>query len=713
MNIGCRVVRGPDWAWKDQDGGEGHVGTVVETKKQASEGSIWIQWDMGGNNKYRNGHKEKFDLRVYDTAPAGVVHPTITCDACHENGLCGIRWKCNDCYNYDLCNSCYMGDKHDLKHVFKRFDSTNSDGVVVPCRLGAVKLKAYGIFKDASVECAKNADIKDAVGTGKVTKVEKMGNAGRNAVEVKWENGEVTTCKVGFEGKVELKCVSEAEGGSYYRDHLASSIGDMRSKAVAVAVPQTVEGLRRFKPGDKIRVKNLPVAVMEVAQDGHGGWNEEMAKSIGVEGIILKTDPDGDSHVAVSGHMWCFNSDLLELVQSGNPDNVGVSLLADLYNEAFREAIGGDDPKALTVAAKQGDLPTIRQLLDKHAEWVNHQCTPGELTALQIAAHEGHVEVVDYLVGRQADLNLRDSDGDSALLCAAHGNKPEVIRYLLSCGANPNLVNNRLQTGIYIAAGKGYHECVAVFLLEQFQCNPNMQDADGDTPLHMAINKDYEKTQELLINSPKIDFTISNFRGFNALHHAALRGSAKAVEMIVEQPAGKRLVDQKKKDGFTALHVAVVNDHVEVAKVLINKGEANLEVKNNRGATPLMSAVEEFHQTSVEVLVESGADVHTTDNDGDTCLHTLMIKQAINDLQGSTDDSTDLVRSLLAAAGINDKRPAPEPNSAACIAVYLVANGASLEVKNKKGKTPADLNKNPRVAEILNISSQQWKQSHE
>ena len=27
--VGSRVVRGPDWQWADQDGGVGHVGTVV------------------------------------------------------------------------------------------------------------------------------------------------------------------------------------------------------------------------------------------------------------------------------------------------------------------------------------------------------------------------------------------------------------------------------------------------------------------------------------------------------------------------------------------------------------------------------------------------------------------------------------------------------------------------------------------------------------
>lgn len=30
MEVGLRVVRGPDWKWGNQDEGEGHVGTVVE-----------------------------------------------------------------------------------------------------------------------------------------------------------------------------------------------------------------------------------------------------------------------------------------------------------------------------------------------------------------------------------------------------------------------------------------------------------------------------------------------------------------------------------------------------------------------------------------------------------------------------------------------------------------------------------------------------------
>ena len=67
--LGLRLVRGPDWCWGDQDGGEGCVGTVVEV----GVGGIFamVQWDAGTRALYRCGDDDKFDLRVFDAAPAG------------------------------------------------------------------------------------------------------------------------------------------------------------------------------------------------------------------------------------------------------------------------------------------------------------------------------------------------------------------------------------------------------------------------------------------------------------------------------------------------------------------------------------------------------------------------------------------------------------------------------------------------------------------
>ena len=77
VHLGLRVVRGPDWERGDQDGGEGHVGTVVEVgEPSVSDGgrAVVVQWDCGERCKCRCGLEGKYDLRVLDSAPAGKVN---------------------------------------------------------------------------------------------------------------------------------------------------------------------------------------------------------------------------------------------------------------------------------------------------------------------------------------------------------------------------------------------------------------------------------------------------------------------------------------------------------------------------------------------------------------------------------------------------------------------------------------------------------------
>ena len=69
MEVGWRVIRGPDWQWGEQDGGEGCVGTVAEVLDGAQE--VVVLWDLGGRCKYRCGEGGQHDLRLLDSAPAG------------------------------------------------------------------------------------------------------------------------------------------------------------------------------------------------------------------------------------------------------------------------------------------------------------------------------------------------------------------------------------------------------------------------------------------------------------------------------------------------------------------------------------------------------------------------------------------------------------------------------------------------------------------
>jgi E3 ubiquitin-protein ligase mind-bomb len=71
---GTRVVRGPDWKYGKQDGGEGHVGTVkiIENDSNNEQHQATVIWDNGDIGKhYRCG--TNFDLRIFDNSATGRI----------------------------------------------------------------------------------------------------------------------------------------------------------------------------------------------------------------------------------------------------------------------------------------------------------------------------------------------------------------------------------------------------------------------------------------------------------------------------------------------------------------------------------------------------------------------------------------------------------------------------------------------------------------
>jgi len=47
----------------------------------------------------------------------------ISCESCKQQGILGTRWRCVQCPEMNLCDQCYMTDKHDVTHQFLRYDS--------------------------------------------------------------------------------------------------------------------------------------------------------------------------------------------------------------------------------------------------------------------------------------------------------------------------------------------------------------------------------------------------------------------------------------------------------------------------------------------------------------------------------------------------------------------------------------------------------------
>ena len=61
------------------------------------------------------------------------------------------------------------------------------------------------------------------------------------------------------------------------------------------------------------------------------------------------------------------------------------------------------------------------------------------------------------------------------------------------------------------------------------------------------------------------------------------------------------VVNEQKDDGYSALHLAALNNHVEVCELLIKLGKANKDYQNTNLQAPLHLAIQRQHTTIVRV----------------------------------------------------------------------------------------------------------------
>eukprot|EP00794_Sanderia_malayensis_P014661 gene14661-16187_t len=67
---GTPVVRGPNWKYGNQDGGDGNVGTITSI----TDGKLVVQWDTSGD---RRKYTFEGELRVFDTATVEWLLPIM------------------------------------------------------------------------------------------------------------------------------------------------------------------------------------------------------------------------------------------------------------------------------------------------------------------------------------------------------------------------------------------------------------------------------------------------------------------------------------------------------------------------------------------------------------------------------------------------------------------------------------------------------------
>ncbi|KAN0137681.1 Ankyrin repeat-containing domain protein [Lactarius tabidus] len=311
-------------------------------------------------------------------------------------------------------------------------------------------------------------------------------------------------------------------------------------------------------------------------------------------------------------------------------------------------------------------------------------------TPLHFAASEGHLEVARMLLERGADVNSKNDEGLTPLQRASQiqqEGKSDIMRLLLDYGANANVYDKRRNTPLHFAASEGHLEVVRMLL--ELGADVNSKNEKGLTPLLQALQGRREGHRDIiqLLLDHGANVNMHDKRRNTPLHFAASEGHFEVARILLEHGAD---VNSQNDEGLTPLQQASQGQHLEYREVirLLLDCDANVNMRDNNGNTTLHFAASEGHLEVARMLLERGADVNSQNDEGLTPLRRAS--------QVQREGKSDIMQLLLdhgADANLYDKRGNTPLHFAASeghleAARMLLRLEADVDSLNDKGLTP-------------------------
>ena len=308
----------------------------------------------------------------------------------------------------------------------------------------------------------------------------------------------------------------------------------------------------------------------------------------------------------------------------------------------------------LQIAAKNGHSEVIRELLSQNPNmepryFIDIPHETNGMSALHYAAENGFDEIVTFMVTEHGwDCDAQDSLGGTPLIKAARNGKATVVETLLEGGAdssrrggeNYNLgfsqfffetyefkqeINVR-PTAVHHAAVNGHENVIAVL-----PYSDQTYGSRAATALHLGAAYGYPNVvQTLLLKGAEIEK--KDFGGMTALHHASYYGHTAVVRLLLKNGCEP---DMQTTEKLTALHIAAYSARNEVIKLLIAHGAATgrktgpITIPGLGGGTPLHLAAGNADAETIRTLVDCGASLEDKTKYGMTPLNLAITSKNV------------------------------------------------------------------------------------
>ncbi|VDN05932.1 unnamed protein product [Thelazia callipaeda] len=261
-----------------------------------------------------------------------------------------------------------------------------------------------------------------------------------------------------------------------------------------------------------------------------------------------------------------------------------------------------------------------------------------------------------------------------------------------------NSQNFKGETALHSAVLSGSVSCV-VRLLNALTLDPNIQDNDGNTALHVLSTLNNISTREAilhrLLSNMRVDQLVMNNDGLTPLQVAIISNQQKVVESMIHMKPS--LLVSNSCHSLPPLHLAAAYGHAKVLETILRYSDVNKTTKASR--TALHFAVERWDGNAdqdmqrlscIQSLVSTGVPLNTRDCDGMTALH--LAAQTVQNQVAITENKINAVLQMKKSnMRLEELASALRPQWPAAVICFLIAHGADPFITDRSGCTTFEL----------------------
>lgn len=223
------------------------------------------------------------------------------------------------------------------------------------------------------------------------------------------------------------------------------------------------------------------------------------------------------------------------------------------------------------------------------------------------------------------NINEQDENGCTILHYAVENSDCQLAYAIINAGANTNIQNKDGDTPLHVAYKKRKYEIphdIINLLVSSGACLM-IHNNEGETPLHCGIKKNADIPVEILKNITSID--LSNSKNRKTILNEALSlpilENTLLIELLLNLNADASIDDL---EGNLPLHYAAHHRSISVLEKVLNKNPNLINARNKKGQTPLFFALQSQSIERIELLLNRGADKNISDHENNNIMHQLL-----------------------------------------------------------------------------------------